>query len=62
MQDCPRQKHAPQENTETEPAAEFLEQWLKIRIAQGHTKEAASAELTHAGSTLLAAIKRNASA
>jgi len=62
MQDRPRENHAPQESTEHDPLAEFLEQWLKIREAQGHTKEAASAELPQAGATLLAAIKRDASA
>ena len=45
------------EATEQEPAADFVEQWLKIREAKGHTKEAAAAELAHAGATLLAAIK-----
>jgi hypothetical protein len=62
MQDRPRELHAPGKNIEHDPAAEFLEQWLKIREAQGHTKEAALAELTQAGATLLATIKRDASA
>ena len=57
MQDRPRDEQAPQEATEHDPAAKVLERWLKIREAQGHTKEAAAAELTHAGATLLAAIK-----
>jgi hypothetical protein len=62
MQDRPRENDAPQESTEHDPLAEFLEQWLKIREAQGHTKEAASSELTQAGAALLAALKRAASA
>ena len=57
MQDRPREQQAPQEATEQEPAADFVEQSLKIREAKGHTKEAAAAELAHAGATLLAAIK-----
>jgi hypothetical protein len=35
---------------ETDPVAEILEQWIKIREAKGLTREAALAELTAAAS------------
>ena len=57
MQDRPREQQAPQEATEHDPAAKVLERWLKIREAQGQRRQAAAAELTPAGATLLAAIK-----
>jgi hypothetical protein len=57
MQDRPRENQVLQENAEHDPVAEFLEHWLKIREAQGHTKAAAAAELTTAGEALMGAIK-----
>jgi hypothetical protein len=56
MQDRPWEDQAPQEATEHDPAAEFLEGWCKIRKAQGRTKDAAAAELTIAGEALMRAI------
>ena len=56
MQDRPREQQAPQEATEQDSAADFVEQWLKIREARGQSRQAAAAELTAAGAALLGAI------
>jgi hypothetical protein len=43
---------------ETDPVAELIEQWIKIREAKGLTREAALAELTAAAS-LVSSIAKN---
>jgi hypothetical protein len=37
-------------NVETDPVADLIEQWIKVREAKGLTREAALAELTAAAS------------
>jgi len=41
-----------QPTVDTEPAAKIIEQWIKLREAQGLTREAAIAELKAAGSAI----------
>jgi hypothetical protein len=43
---------------ETDPVANMIEQWIKIREAKGLTREAALAELTAAAS-LVSSIAKN---
>ena len=49
----PRDQKPPVHQNDEDPAAEFLEQWLSIREAQGYTREAAIAELNAVGAALL---------
>ena len=45
----------PSVHQKEEPAAKFIEHWLKIREAQGWPREAATTELNTAAAALLAA-------